>query len=64
MIENRYMSVRETAQYMSIGMNKAYRLCKQPDFPTIRVGTKILVDRQLLDDVWMKNKKATTLKGL
>ena len=64
MIENRYMSVRETAQYMGIGMNKAYRLCKQPDFPTIRVGTKILVDRQLLDNVWMENKKATTLKGL
>ena len=64
MIENRYMSVRETAQYLGIGMNKAYALCKQPDFPTIKIGTKILVDKQLLDDVWITNKRATTLKGI
>ena len=64
MIDNRYMGVRETAQYMGIGISKAYKLCQQPDFPTIRVGTKILVDKQLLDNVWMENKKATTLRGL
>lgn len=58
------MGVRETAQYMGIGISKAYKLCQQPDFPTIRVGTKILVDKQLLDNVWMENKKATTLRGL
>ena len=64
MLENRYMSVKETAQYMGIGMNKCYQLCQQPDFPTIRVGTKILVDKYLLDSVWMENKRTTTLKGI
>lgn len=63
MIDNRYMSVRETAQYMGIGMNKAYTLCKKPDFPTIRVGTKILVDKHALDSVWIQNKQKTMLKG-
>ena len=63
MIENRYMSVKETAKYMSIGLNLTYKLCQRSDFPTIRVGNKILVDRQLLDAVWMDNKRKTTLKG-
>lgn len=64
MIENRYMSVREMAQYMSIGMNKAYGLCRLPDFPTIRVGNKILIDKTALDEIWIKNKKEITLKGI
>ena len=64
MIDNRYMSVKETAQYLEIGLNKCYKLCHQPDFPTFRIGTKILVDKQLLDSVWMENKKAIALKGI
>lgn len=64
MIENRFMSVRETAKYLGIGMNKAYTLCKQPDFPIIHIGQKILIDKDKLDSIWLKNKEKTTLKGV
>lgn len=37
------MSVREMAEQMGISRPKAYELVKEPGFPTIRVGTRILI---------------------
>ena len=47
---NRLMSVHELAKYMGIGMNKAYKLVALSDFPSIKIGTKIMVDKYKLDD--------------
>jgi excisionase family DNA binding protein len=37
------MSVQELAAQMGISLPKAYQLVKTPGFPTIRVGTRILI---------------------
>lgn len=39
------MSVQELSAEMGISLPKAYELVKEPDFPTIRVGTRILIYR-------------------
>lgn len=49
-VSNRLMSVHELAKYMGIGMNKAYKLVALSDFPSIKIGTKIMVDKYKLDD--------------
>ena len=37
------MSVQELSAQMGISLPKAYELVKTPGFPTIRVGTRILI---------------------
>lgn len=37
------MSVRELAMQMGISLPKAYELVKKPGFPSIRIGTRILI---------------------
>lgn len=49
-VSNRLMSVHEFAKYMGIGINKAYKLVALSDFPSIKIGTKIMVDKYKLDD--------------
>ena len=64
MIDNRRLiSVPEFARYFNIGRCKAYSLVKQPDFPSIKIGQKILIDTDLLEK-WLQNKAETTLKGV
>ena len=36
------ISVHELAEQMGISLPKAYELANRPDFPSIRVGTRIL----------------------
>ena len=43
MMETTTMSVQELAAQMGISLPKAYELVKETDFPTIRVGTRILI---------------------
>lgn len=42
-MEKMTMTVREMAAQMGISLPTAYELVKRPGFPTIRVGTKILI---------------------
>lgn len=37
------MSVQELAAQLGVSLPKAYELVKQPGFPVIRVGTRILI---------------------
>ena len=37
------MSVQELSAQMGISPPKAYALVKQPGFPTIKIGTRILI---------------------
>ena len=45
--ENKYgkttISVQELSAQMGISLPKAYELVKTPGFPTIRIGTRILI---------------------
>lgn len=42
-MEKMAMSVREMSLRMGISLPKAYELVKEPGFPTIRVGTRIII---------------------
>ena len=37
------ISVQELSTRMGISLPKAYALVKEPDFPVIRIGTRILI---------------------
>lgn len=37
------MSVQELSAQMGISLPKAYQLVKQPDFPVVRIGSRILI---------------------
>lgn len=42
-MEKATMSVQELSAYMGISLPKTYELTKREGFPTIRIGTRILV---------------------
>lgn len=42
-MEKTTISVQELSAQMGISLPKAYELVKTPSFPTIRIGTRILI---------------------
>ena len=42
-MERSTMSVQELSAQMGISLPKAYALVKTPGFPTLRIGTRILI---------------------
>ena len=42
-MERTTMSVQELCAQMGISLPKAYELVKTPGFPTLRIGTRILI---------------------
>jgi excisionase family DNA binding protein len=42
-MEKTTMSVQELSAQMGISLAKAYELAKTPGFPTLRIGTRILI---------------------
>lgn len=55
MMEKTTMSVQELAAQMGISLPKAYELVKEPDFPTIRVGTRILIPIEAYKEWLIRN---------
>ena len=55
MTEKSVMSVQELARQMGISLPKAYELVKEPGFPTIRIGTRILIPVEGFRD-WLRQK--------
>lgn len=52
---NKYtLSVQELAREMGISLPKAYELVKQPEFPTIKVGARILIPVDAFQK-WLNN---------
>ena len=50
MTEKAVLRVKELSEYLGIGLNSAYELVRQPDFPAIRVGKrKIIVPIEALE---------------
>ena len=49
------MSVQELSSHMGISLPKAYELVKEPGFPTIKVGTRILIPVEGFNE-WLKRK--------
>lgn len=49
------MSVQELSTQMGISLPKAYELVKTPGFPTLRVGTRILIPVEAYREWLLKN---------
>lgn len=54
-MEKTTMSVQELSSQMGISLPKAYQLVKSPGFPTIRIGTRILVPVDAYKEWLLKN---------
>lgn len=48
------MSIKEVAESLGIGMNKAYDLVNKENFPKVRVGSKYIILRNRLEE-WLDN---------
>lgn len=59
MNEKQTISVKELSQRLGISLPKAYELV-ETKIPHIKVGSRILIDIEVLDD-WLK--KNSTIKG-
>ena len=49
------MSVQELSTHMGISLPKAYELVKEPGFPTLRIGTRILIPVEGFK-AWLRTK--------
>ena len=49
------MSVQELSSQMGISLPKAYELVKQPGFPVLRIGTRILIPVEAYREWLLKN---------
>lgn len=47
------LNVKQMAKYLGIGVNAAYRLVHQEDFPSIRIGKRIVISKTQLDN-WVE----------
>lgn len=54
-MEKTTMSVQELSTQMGISLPKAYELVKSPGFPTIRIGTRILIPVDSYKEWLLKN---------
>ena len=54
-MEKTTMSVQELSAQMGISLPKAYELVKSPGFPTIRIGTRILIPVDAYKEWLQKN---------
>ncbi len=52
-MDKKTMSVQELALYMGISLPKAYEVVHRPDFPSFRVGTRILIPTESFTE-WLK----------
>jgi excisionase family DNA binding protein len=53
-------TVKEVANILNIGLNKAYELIAQGKIPAVRVGRKFLVPKHSLES-WLESASGTTL---
>lgn len=56
-MERTTLSVQELSAQMGISLPKAYELVKTPGFPTLRIGTRILIPIDAYREWLMKQSK-------
>ena len=54
MQNKKLITVKEFASEYGLGMNKAYEIVHAKDFPMIKVGTKILIIKDRVEE-WLEN---------
>lgn len=54
--ENANLTVKEMAKYLRIGISNAYRLIKEPGFPSVRVlNDRYIIPKDRLDQ-WIEER--------
>lgn len=54
--EKRFLTVKEMAEYLRIGISNAYRLIKEPCFPSVRVlNNRWIIPKDKLDQ-WVEER--------
>lgn len=54
--ENAYLTVKEMAKYLRIGISNAYRLVKEPGFPSVRIlNDRYIIPKDRLDQ-WIEER--------
>ena len=51
-IQRKVYNVTETAQALGISVPKAYQLCQSEGFPAVRLGARIVIPIDMLDQ-WL-----------
>ena len=54
-MEKTSMSVQELSAQMGISLPKAYELVKEPGFPTIKIGARILIPIEAYREWLLRN---------
>lgn len=54
------LTVKELAEELNISRNTAYQLADQKDFPSFRIGRRLLINRAMLQD-WLNQNSLTQL---
>lgn len=64
MEKSKYLTVRETARYVKFCESIIRQWIKRNDFyPCIRVGKRIVIDREALD-CWLQEQNKSTKEGV
>lgn len=58
-MEKTTISVQELAAQMGISLPKAYELVKEPGFPTINIGTRIVIPIEAYKDWLIRTSNAS-----
>ena len=54
--ENANLTVKEMAKYLRIGISNAYRLIKEPGFPSVRIlNDRYIIPKDRLDQ-WIEER--------
>lgn len=51
------LKVAEAAELLQIGRNQMYELCRQEDFPVVRIGRQYRISKTLLKDWFLRQAK-------
>lgn len=62
-MEKTTISVQELSAQMGISLPKAYELVKQPGFPVIHIGTRILIPVESYKEWLVRNATDTLSTG-
>lgn len=54
------MSVKQMAKALGISRNQAYELKDTPGFPAFRIGKRVLINREMLQD-WLNRQCGANL---
>ena len=56
-MEKATLTVAETAEYIGIGLNKAYKMVNDRTIPSLRIGKQFKIPKTVLDEWLIKQSK-------